>query len=743
MAVTLLPHNKKTYKKIQELFKTKKRVGIVQPTGTGKSFLYLKWLEDHPHDSFAILAPSLEIFTQLREYAIESKAPGLLDQVQMISYQALSRMREDEIDSIRADKIILDEFHRTGAELWGPVLQRLLDANPNAFVLGASATPIRYLDRGRDMADELFYRNLASEMTLGEAVIRKILPTPRYIPVWYDAENLENTDKQEDSAVTQKASSRDKNRKFNQLKNTLEMAYGAEKVFKKYFPKNGKFIVFCRNEQHLKKMMPTVSEWLRDINSNIRFYISVSSATDRDQQVMLFKNDITDNAIRMLFTIDRLNEGVHIKSINGVIMLRPTNSPTVYLQQIGRAIAVGNKKPLIFDMVNNYQNLQYLDDIDYVNVFEKELLDAAEPNDPMAFEILADMKQFSALINELEAQLYMMFDAFWEEWFKLYKDYKLEFGEEPGRRQQYRNWNLGGWCNTQRQFYKNGTLTEERINKLTEAGFVFTVRERSWQESKENYILYKSVYGKDPVKNEWFNGENLGNWVSTQRENFKKGKLLPERIKQLLDIDFIFSPLDHAWEKHLANCIAYTRQTGLEPGFDTVFNDDYIGHWCNRQRRAYNNKTLAPEREQLLIAAGFIFDTREAEWMAAFNKFSKEQTDKKEKQKQSVWLTAQRTNYKKGKLSQKHLELLTAAGFDIDPLETKWRKMLALYIAFKAASGKEPVNSDVFRGEQLGRWCARQRKAYMKGALPEHHEKLLREAGFPFPERGDAAYDLL
>lgn len=54
-----------------------------------------------------------------------------------------------------------------------------------------------------------------------------------------------------------------------------------------------------------------------------------------------------------------LNEGIHIKDVDGVVMLRPTISPIVYLQQIGRCLACssdGSTSPVIFDLVNNYES---------------------------------------------------------------------------------------------------------------------------------------------------------------------------------------------------------------------------------------------------------------------------------------------------------------------------------------------------------------------------------------------------
>lgn len=90
--------------------------------------------------------------------------------------------QKEELD---ADIIILDEFHHCGAPEWGKGVERLLQKNEGANVLGLSATPLRYTDGLRDMADELFENNVASEMTLEEAIESEILPEASYVSTLY------------------------------------------------------------------------------------------------------------------------------------------------------------------------------------------------------------------------------------------------------------------------------------------------------------------------------------------------------------------------------------------------------------------------------------------------------------------------------------------------------------------------------------------------------------------------------
>ena len=96
--------------------------------------------------------------------------------IRFFTYAKLIRMGEEEFPGQSFDYIILDEFHRLGAAQWGAGVERLWAKYPDARVLGLSATNIRYLDNQRDMAWELFGGNIASELTLGEAVARGILP---------------------------------------------------------------------------------------------------------------------------------------------------------------------------------------------------------------------------------------------------------------------------------------------------------------------------------------------------------------------------------------------------------------------------------------------------------------------------------------------------------------------------------------------------------------------------------------
>lgn len=104
-------------------------------------------------------------------------------------------------------------------------------------------------------------------------------------------------------------------------------------------------------------MISHVPEWFAKVNPVVAVYEAYSDDPNTDKAFADFKAD-ESNKLKLLFCIDMLNEGVHVEGISGVILFRPTISPIVYKQQIGRALTAGdNATPLILDIVNNFEGL--------------------------------------------------------------------------------------------------------------------------------------------------------------------------------------------------------------------------------------------------------------------------------------------------------------------------------------------------------------------------------------------------
>ncbi|OLO26801.1 hypothetical protein BTR23_22235, partial [Alkalihalophilus pseudofirmus] len=178
--IELLAHNKKAYDNSKELFRHSKKVAVVQATGTGKSYIIIKFLSDFINKQCLVLAPSKYILKQLK-----SKFMWSFEDTKLMTYAKLAKYSESEINSFKFDLIVLDEFHRCGAKEWGKGVQLLINNNYNSLLLGTTATPIRYLDGNKDMSDELFDGNVSSDLSLANAIAKNILPMPTYVTALY------------------------------------------------------------------------------------------------------------------------------------------------------------------------------------------------------------------------------------------------------------------------------------------------------------------------------------------------------------------------------------------------------------------------------------------------------------------------------------------------------------------------------------------------------------------------------
>ena len=119
MAVNLYKHNEEAYDSTLKMLNTNGKTAIIHPTGTGKSFIGFKLCEDFPEKRICRLSPSDYIFEKQLEN-LKKVSDGYRPQnVRFFTCAKLMNMGEEEISEIKPDFIILDEFHRCGAEMWG------------------------------------------------------------------------------------------------------------------------------------------------------------------------------------------------------------------------------------------------------------------------------------------------------------------------------------------------------------------------------------------------------------------------------------------------------------------------------------------------------------------------------------------------------------------------------------------------------------------------------------------------
>lgn len=346
-------HNQKTYENICCVYNEgTQRVAVVQPTGSGKSLLMAKLIEDNPNSRFFVLSTSHKINDQFKEKLDEE----MLERSDFNIYCNMPNMKQEIMESLQPDYIFLDEMHRALAKEWSKGINVLLNMYPDAKVLGLSATPIRYLDKCRNVAEELFGGNLACDMSLSQAILDGILPMARYVCGVYSYEkDAESLNKKIEKSCNSEEEKKELLRELRILKENLDKGHGVSDIFKKYVVSgNEKFVVFLKNTTHLRVMKPVIEKWFLDAGFTARLYEVHYKNTDKDKEFRAFTED-KGEGIKLCLSVAMVAEGIH-GDIDGVIMLRETISPNMYFQMIGRAFACGKKTiPLIIDLVANSQ----------------------------------------------------------------------------------------------------------------------------------------------------------------------------------------------------------------------------------------------------------------------------------------------------------------------------------------------------------------------------------------------------
>lgn len=672
MKIELYEHNQIAYQAALHMLETAGKAAVIHPTGTGKSFIGFKLCEDFPDKTVCWLSPSEYIFkTQIenlrasgameagisfvnkqKESVVDSQerrrnffadkqedftadGQGKKDElnIRFYTYAKLMSMTEGELREIRPDYIILDEFHRCGAKAWGQGVEHLLAMYPDVSVLGLSATAIRYLDNQRDMSDELFDGNVASEISLGEAIVRGILTPPKYVlSVFSYQEEIKKYEKRVRTARNE-AVHDEGERLLEALRRALEQADGMDEIFRKHM-KNpaGKYIVFCANREHMAEMIREAPNWFVGVDASPHIYSVCSENSDADQTFEEFKADESGH-LKLLYCIDMLNEGVHVDDVDGVVLLRPTVSPIIYKQQIGRALSAGRKKnAVIFDIVLNIENLYSIGTIEEemkIAMSYYHFLGRDEEIVNDHFEVEDEVRNCIALFEKLDETL----TASWDLMYEYAKGYYEQHGnlEVPMKYRTEEGYGLGRWLLTQRRVYsgeKYGVLSADRIRRLEQIGMVWkSCRDLAWERYFKAAKKYYEEHGNlsTNVNTVTDTGVRLGAWIcqlrTYRKSGIQKAYLSEERIRMLNGIGMIWDVPDYLWEENFAECLEYYREHGnLDiPNAYCSPRGLKIGGWIRRQRLLRNGKTNGAKlsREQIarLDAIGMVWKTKpEQKW---------------------------------------------------------------------------------------------------------------------------------
>jgi superfamily II DNA or RNA helicase len=319
---------------------------LISATGTGKTFLSafdakafnakrLLFVVHRLNIAIKAMENFQNVFGKERTMGVYSGDKRELDRDFVFStVQTISKASHlAQFNKNHFDYIIIDESHRSGAESY----QRLIDFFKPKFLLGMTATPER--TDGIDIFS-LFDHNIAYEIRLNRAMEENMLSEFHYYGVTDITVNQEVLESTAD---------------FNRLTSDERV----EKIIsnaKFYGSDNGitRGLIFCSRNDEAAELSKKL---------NLKGYKTVAllgknSEEERMEAIDRLESDSISQKLDYILTVDIFNEGIDIPKVNQILMIRPTNSAIVFIQQLGRGLRkVDGKNYLtVIDFIGNYNN---------------------------------------------------------------------------------------------------------------------------------------------------------------------------------------------------------------------------------------------------------------------------------------------------------------------------------------------------------------------------------------------------
>ncbi|SHO60207.1 DUF3427 domain-containing protein [Algoriphagus zhangzhouensis] len=324
----------------------KNKALIISATGTGKTYLSAFDSQAFNPKKLLFVVHRLTIakdsLNTFRNVFGSDKTMGLYSGSQrdldcdfvFSTIQTISKANHlDNFSKDHFDYIIIDETHRSGADSY----LRLIEHFEPKFLLGMTATPER--TDGNDIF-QLFDHNIAYEIRLSRAMEEEMLSSFHYYGVTDLSIDNEEVDKKSDFRYLVSS---------ERVERIIEHAqfYGSD---------NGitRGLIFCSRKNEAIELSGL-------FNSKGLKTIALTGDDSEEERARAIEKLETDNLsekIDYIFTVDIFNEGIDIPKINQIIMLRPTDSAIIFIQQLGRGLrkAEGKGYLTVIDFIGNYEN---------------------------------------------------------------------------------------------------------------------------------------------------------------------------------------------------------------------------------------------------------------------------------------------------------------------------------------------------------------------------------------------------
>ena len=421
----LLPHQNEAYQAVIKKFEEKGKAAVIFPTGCGKSFVALEYILKHPDERVLFLAPRRAIANQMYEYivryiggdtrpieeiqkeygtgnnpseSLKLAARSYIPNIECMLYQMISAYGERQsvdkiLNSLKPTIIIVDEMHHlktksiratAGSNVvendekyeeefsnrierenkWGKKFKKFLEDNPQAKLLGLSATPIRH--DGANVVERIFKDAVASQKSLLEAIEEGIIYPPKYVvPDFVREDELKTLLEQIEQA--EGARKEELKAMYDELALKSANAPGIPQLMEENISeKDGKYIIFCKDISDMKEKMANAKEWFGKIDEEPEIYGISSQDNTSVEQLQSFNNSKSSH-LKLMYCVGMIDEGVYLNNVSGVILATKTESRPVYTQRVGRCISSkkNGKQAIVIDLVNNNEILSNKEEVEY------------------------------------------------------------------------------------------------------------------------------------------------------------------------------------------------------------------------------------------------------------------------------------------------------------------------------------------------------------------------------------------
>ncbi|MEL5897349.1 DEAD/DEAH box helicase [Clostridium sporogenes] len=319
---------------------------LISATGTGKTYLSAFELRNYNPKRALFIVHREQIAKQALDSFSnvfgDTRSMGILsgtskDVEKDFIFCTIQTLSKDEVlqsfGKNKFDYIIIDEVHKAGANSYQKIVNYF---NPK-FLLGMTATPERSDDFD---IFKMFNYNIAYEIRLQQALEEDLLCPFHYFGV---------------SDVTIDGIELDDKTDFKYLVAEERVKHIIDKInFYGYCGERVKGLIFCSDKKEAKEL----SDIFNKKGYKTVFLTGENSQEERETAIERLEQDETLNSLDYIFTVDIFNEGIDIPSVNQVVMLRPTKSSIVFVQQLGRGLRKNKFKEyvVIIDFVGNYNS---------------------------------------------------------------------------------------------------------------------------------------------------------------------------------------------------------------------------------------------------------------------------------------------------------------------------------------------------------------------------------------------------